>query len=204
LVLLFSHFPFSVLLPFPCLLALLPLPFSLFLLFSSLIRKPVNYLDGLFVAASALCQTGLSSVDFSLFSLSTQVMVMLWIIFGGLIVLSTVPIMLRLGILLLKRRGALDFQHKEIRVLVILVITIWSYILIVQLTAFLILGSYLEARHKAGTSSPTSFSLLPFPPLSLSTHFSLLSFLSFSFFFYFQEKLLLRKVTTNGSGHCFT
>lgn len=115
-------------------------------------QEQISYLDAIFISTSALSQTGLSSVDFSQFSRSSQVMVMLWVVFGGVIMTSTIPITVRLILLLWKRRkGTLHlFLHKEIRVLAILLITIWSYLIVIQGLGFIAIGSHLESNHHSG------------------------------------------------------
>jgi len=115
-------------------------------------KEPIDYMNGLFVATSALCVTGLSSVDFSTFSTGSQVLVLIWIQLGGLIFVSLFPLIVRLFLLLWNRRnGTLEsHQRNDIRILTIVVITVASYILVIQAGAFITIGSYLEANSDAG------------------------------------------------------
>ena len=110
------------------------------------------YLDSLFVAASAVCVTGLSTVDFSVFSVSGQVLVLVWIQFGGLIMLSMAAPIARL-IFHYRTKDPRDgfevMSPQTVRILKIVIATIVSYLVVVQLLAFIILGAYLSADDAA-------------------------------------------------------
>lgn len=114
-------------------------------------QEPIEYLDGLFVASSALCVTGLSSVDFSLFRTSSQVMVMIWIKLGGLIFISMIPLLIRMGKLLwLRHKKPLSEKRQiHLRILIILLLTIMFYQIFLELGAFVAMGSYIEANEEA-------------------------------------------------------
>lgn len=118
----------------------------------------LSYLDGLFVATSAVCVTGLSSVDFSTFSTNGQVLVLVWIFSGGLVMISLVPLLLRLIFAKYRHRflhlvsNIDDYQElttQAQRILKILLITIATYIVTIQLIAFIIMGIYLSADSSA-------------------------------------------------------
>jgi hypothetical protein len=60
------------------------------------VRLP--YIDALFMATSAVSDTGLTSFDFTLFSLAGKIFILIWIQLGGLILVSIVPILVRLAV----------------------------------------------------------------------------------------------------------
>lgn len=52
-------------------------------LIENLSNNPLSYVDALFMSTSAICVTGLTSVDFSLFTFAGQIVVMLLVQIGG-------------------------------------------------------------------------------------------------------------------------
>ena len=120
----------------------------------------LSYLDGLFVATSAVCVTGLSSADFSTFSTNGQVLVLVWIFSGGLVMISLIPVLIRLIFAKFRHRfldlisNIDDYQElttQAQRILKILLITISTYIVTIQLIAFIIMGAYLAADSSANS-----------------------------------------------------
>jgi Trk-type K+ transport system membrane component len=116
-------------------------------------QEPIGYTDALFTSVSALSHTGLTSVDFAVFSTSSQVFVLIWIKLGGLIMVSLIPPSVRLVRLLWDQRKD-KYPNPQrsiyIRVHVILIVTIICYMLVIEGGAFITIGSYLEANGEAG------------------------------------------------------
>jgi Trk-type K+ transport system membrane component len=61
------------------------------------IETDLNFMDALFLATSTFCNVGLVTVDFSEASLTTQILVYIFLHFGGFILISVIPLLVRIA-----------------------------------------------------------------------------------------------------------
>ena len=111
-----------------------------------------DYVDALFVITSASTVTGLSSIDFTQVSRGGQVIVLIWILLGGLINVSIGPIIVRLVVSKYReatadRPGEMEIMSDQTsRILKMLIVTIFLYAFCIELFAFLLMGAYLQSE----------------------------------------------------------
>jgi trk system potassium uptake protein TrkH len=111
--------------------------------------KGEKFIDTLFTAVSALCVTGLTSTDFSEFTLAGQIITMILIQMGGLGIIMFTSIFAFAIVRGLSEHqnfksimsGILDTEHHYVGHMIKRVII---YTLIIETGAFLIMGAYLQ------------------------------------------------------------
>jgi Trk-type K+ transport system membrane component len=117
----------------------------------------LEYIDALFMAFSALCVTGLSSVDLSLWRPFSQVVMFILILLGSNVFMSLVPVLIRRFYYLryIRKKYNIGTQKKlneflesvnsvEYRAMKNLIFMVTSYFFTCQFVAFLIVGFHLQ------------------------------------------------------------
>jgi hypothetical protein len=99
--------------------------------------QDISFIDSWFISTSAICVTGLSTLDISLFRVNSQVVILIWMQCGGLIFISIFILFARL---VLDRK----VRPQRRRIIRYLLIIVTSYLILCQLIGFLIMGIYLE------------------------------------------------------------
>ena len=113
-----------------------------------------SYIDCLYMTYSAVCMVGLASLDVSLLSIYSQVILMILVLLGGVVLASVVPVLLRRYYF--EEKAAKAIQNEEERKNILEELTIeyralgyirnivLIYWIVVQLGLFLILGLCLH------------------------------------------------------------
>lgn len=108
-----------------------------------------SFIDALFISTSAVCVTGLISTDFSQFSLTGKITVLLLIQMGGLGIILATSFFAYLFAANLSRRLALNDLLSRVldadsKYLERMIKHIFLYTVVIELSGFLILGAYLS------------------------------------------------------------